>query len=97
MTPIDTERSGYLVGAGVLEELSEDDELGFEASLFEVDSFEPESLDEPESFEPESLDEPESFEPESFEPESFEPESLSLEASLMAEPFDRPELRLSFL
>ena len=76
MTPIDTERSGYLVGAGVLEELSEDDELGFEASLFEVDSF------EPESFEPESLD---------------EAESLSLEASLMAEPFDRPELRLSFL
>ena len=65
-------RSGYLVGAGVLEERCEDDELGFEASLLELESF------EAESFDPESLDELESF-------------------SLMAEPFDRPELRLSFL
>ena len=51
---------GYLDGAAVLDELSDDDELGFEASLLEAESFEPESLDEAESFEPESLDEAES-------------------------------------
>jgi hypothetical protein len=73
---------GYLAGAGVLDELSDDDELGFEASLPELESFEAESLDELESFEAESLD---------------ELDSVSLEASLGAEPFDRPELRLSFL
>jgi hypothetical protein len=84
---------GYLAGAGVLDELSDDDELGFEASLPELESFEAESLDELESFEAESLDELESFEAESLD----ELESVSLEASLGAEPFDRPELRLSFL
>jgi hypothetical protein len=72
---------GYLDGAAVLDELSDDDELGFEASLLELESFEAESL-ELESFEAESLD---------------ELDSVSLEASLGAEPFDRPELRLSFL
>jgi hypothetical protein len=82
---------GYLDGAAVLDELSDDDELGFEASLLELESFEAESL-ELESFEAESL-ELESFEAESLD----ELDSVSLEASLGAEPFDRPELRLSFL
>lgn len=80
-----------MLGAGVLAELSEEDELGLEASLLELESFEVESPDEVDSFEA-SLPELESFEVASPD----EVDSFSLEDSLAAEPFDRPD-RLSFL